>query len=373
MIRSQFQGRLNMFNISLPGLLRVAFSVLVILAAIAILTLFFISIPIEGTNLALDWRGLWHGIEGAVPLYGNETGLRIPPWSLITILPLGLTSLRVSWALVSFATLAVLVLSVPKPADNSRKAKIGYYIIVFTLILSYPCLRVIADGNFEYLVIAGVVLCANAYAAHKPVLLVLGALLAVTKVQETWIMLLLLPVFLWFDWSPRDWLRGILTFALITIPSLYWKGAEWVNAVFAIEQRGGIMDSSLLAMLKRFGFPPASRTAIWIFVLACTVLVSWKCRRTLSRPLLGFLIAASLLLTPYAAGNSYLTIYATGVIPLLHILSPAGLGLAVLTNIPYLLFLKNWELMFHWSAVYWGAMFLISWIVLGVFSFRNEH
>ena len=360
-----------MFKISLPEPLRVAFSVTLILVAIAIFTLYFIAIPIEGTNLALDWQGLWLGIEGATPRYGNETGLRIPPWSLVTVLPLGLTSLRVSWALVSFATIAALVLSVPKPVDDSRKARISYYVIVLILILSYPSLRVIADGNFEYLVIAGVLLLAYAYAEHKPGLLVLGALLATTKIQETWIMLLLLPLFLWFTWSLRDWLKGILTFALITIPSLYWKGAEWVNAVFAIEQRGGIVDSSLLAMLNRFGLPPTTRVVLWILVLACTVFVTWKCRRTLSRPLQGFLIAASLLLTPYAAGNSYLTIYTIGVIPLLQFLFPAGLALAALTNAPYLLFLKNWELMFHWSAVYWGAMFLLTWIILGIFSLRR--
>ena len=361
-----------MINLTFSRLARYILVVLAVLFTITILIIFFEAIPIEGTTLGMDWRSIWFGIEGGVPRYGDASkGLRNPPWSLIPILPLGFLPLRTGWALIAFATLSVLVISVPKPRDESRKGKMIYWACLAILVLSYPALRVIVDGNFEFLVIGGILLMTYGYEAHKPVLLVLGGLLAAAKIQETWILLLVFPISLWKVWSIGDWFKGALTFLLVTTPSMLWKGEEWLNALIIMEQRGGIMDSSLLPTLDKLGIPPAIAVFLWIFILATTIIVLWKMGWSITRPGLGFLVAASLLLAPYAAGNNYLTAYPIGVIPLVQLGSPAGLTLAALTNAPYL-FIQNWELLREWGSIYWTLIFVLSWITLGVAHFKGK-
>src|SRR4030067_266764 len=78
---------------------------------------FFARIPIEATSLGWDWRGLWQGISGGRIVYGNATGLRIAPWSLVLILPLGWLSFRASWGMITLISIAPLGLSIP-PTRN---------------------------------------------------------------------------------------------------------------------------------------------------------------------------------------------------------------------------------------------------------------
>ena len=77
--------------------------------------------------------------------------------------------------------------------------------------------------------------------------------------------------------------------------------------------------------------------------------------------------AASLLLAPYAAGNSYLTVYTTGVIPLLQSWWLPGAVLVLLTNLPYLA-LDSFEILYYWSANYWCFLLFSTW---GALIFRT--
>lgn len=85
---------------------------------------------------------------------------------------------------------------------------------------------------------------------------------------------------------------------------------------------------------------------------------------SLSRLLLAALclIAASLLLAPYSAANSVLTVLAVGVIPLFQKRPLIGGLLIVLINLP---FLFPPETHFNFSAYYTTALLLVIWGVFG--------
>jgi len=321
---------------------------------------FFAIIPIEGTTLAMDWKGLWAGIKDGVIQYGDaQTGLRIPPWSIVVLLPLGFLPFRLSWGLLALVTLAVLIISVPDAPKSLR------IFAIFALATSYPTLRTIADGNLEALVIVGALLLVYGFDHGSPAAVIAGILLIATKIQESWILLLILPFFMFSQLEKPQNVRVILGVLAIVAVSLFWKGREWIEAVLVIEQRGSIMDSSLWACASRWGvsFPLAALAGLAIF--GGTVATGLRNRNHLSNELIGFLIAASLLLAPYAAGNSYLTPLALGVVPLFLNSPLLGLALVLLANAPYLVIHQR-ELLYWWSAAYWTLLLLLTWAILGI-------
>lgn len=337
--------------------------VLAALAAAAMILGFFWIIPIEGTTLAMDWKGLWEGIKGGAILYGNQTGLRIPPWSAVLLLPLGFLPFRLSWGVISLITIAVLVVSVPKAPKNLR------VLSTFILATSYPALRTIVDGNFEAFVIGGALLLVHGFDHKNVFTLSAGILLVATKVQEGWILLLVLPALLFAQLNKRQIMQVILIVGVIVSISLLWKGQEWIEAVFAIEQRGSIMDSSLWTTASRWGLPPLVRALIGVAVFGTTIAIGLRWRA--SNELSGFTIAASLLLAPYAAGNSYLSVLTLGVVPLFLQARAPGLALILLANAPYLV-IRQRELLFWWSAPYWTLVLLLTWALLGIHLTRKS-
>lgn len=334
------------------------------LVAAAIILGFFSIIPIEGTTLAMDWKGLWEGVKGGTILYGDQfTGLRIPPWSAVLLLPLGLLPFRLSWGVISLITMAVLVVSVPQAPKNLRVFSI------FILAVSYPALRTIVDGNFEAFIIGGALLLAHGFENKNIFTLSAGILLVTTKVQESWILLLILPALLLAQLDKRQIFQVILMVGAIVSISLLWKGREWIEAVLAMQQRGSIMDSSLWTTASRWGLPFSTQLLIGLAIFGVTVVIGLRQRRRASNELFGFTIAASLLLAPYAAGNSYLTVLALGVIPLFLRSRAPGLALILLANAPYLV-IRQRELLFWWSAPYWTLALLLTWALVGIYLLR---
>jgi hypothetical protein len=222
-------------------------AVLTIIASVLIVC-FFEWFPLEDP-LALDWRGIWRGIQGGVPRYGG-TGLRNPPWSLLPILPLGLLSFRASLGLLTLITLGTLISSVPR-CSNHRIRRLS----VFLLITSFPAIRHFADGNLEGLVIAGIALVLYSYHTHNPYAVVAGALIATAKIQETWLLIAALAIYIFRTWSPRRWVASSLMAAMVLLPCILWFGRDWLQAVVGIPQRGSIMDTSLVAATDRLDLP----------------------------------------------------------------------------------------------------------------------
>jgi hypothetical protein len=325
------------------------------LAALILVVQFFEHLPIEGTALAIDWNSIYHGMENGGVRY--DTGLRNPPWSVLFILPLGLLSFRASWGVLTLATLAVEVISVPSTIPRWKP-----WVGIALLVASFPSLRHVADGNLEALIIGGTLLILHGFAARNLWTLALGILLATTKTQETWMLMLVLGYYLLQVWPAREWLRAVGIVLAVVVPSLIWKGAEWWASAAGIEQRGSIMDASLIAAFERAGLPSWATISAWLILFLVTALLVFRTPPQLSREKAALLIAVSLLLSPYSAGNSYLTVLAIGVIPLLFAQPVPGIILLVFTNA---LFFAPREWMIEYSAYYATALLALTWGMLG--------
>lgn len=337
-----------------PNVIRYAGSFFAISLFIGLIVFYFQQIPIENNTLAMDWKNLWLGLENGIPTYGNETGLRIPPWSLLLVLPLGFLPLKISWGVLAAITFLVLLWSVPKGKH--------FLIRALLLILSFPAIRTVADGNFEFLVIIGVLLIIKGFESKKVIPLAIGVLLAATKIQETWVLMLVLPFYLFRSFTSKQVIGLGSLVLIISTPTLLWKGYEWLQGMLEIQERGSIMDSSLKASLERLNFPSEVILVFWFLILALSIMIALRGDPSFSRIGAGFFITASLLLSPYAAGNSFLTVYAVFIIPLLTYKPKSGILMVTLTNLPYLAIL-NIDLYFRWSASYWTLLMLLTWTI----------
>ncbi len=141
---------------------------------------------------------------------------------------------------------------------------------------------------------------------------------------------------------------------------MLWRGPQWLDLMFRIPQQGSIMDISLMAALDRAAlFPAAINQLLWAAVLALTALAVWFSQRDINREKAGLLIAASLLLAPYAA--STLSLVAVGVIPLFQ--KRRWLGL-VLIALNWLLLLFNQPAYRQVLGYYSTGVLLLTWAAL---------
>jgi hypothetical protein len=331
---------------------------------------------------AIDWSNLHIAIQNGSIRYENELGLRVPPWIVLLILPLGFLSMRASWALVALFTMIVLLISVPQTRPRWR-----YYLAILLLELSFPMLRHTVDGNFEGIVIAGILLALWGYRLGlrpqenrqtewiAPAFLAAGALLAAAKPQLTAWFLLVFGLTTLYTWQKRRWLRALGFTLLVVVPCMLWKGQAYITNVFAISERGSIMDVSLMAALNRMQLSSILVVMVWLFILVATMWLMWQTRPSRVNPLpfsrerAGLLIAAGLLLSPYSAGNSMLTLLAIGIIPLF--LKRPLLGLLLIIPINLTIFVNNPSGLAY-QAYYTTAVLLLCWGVLAYRVFNNE-
>jgi len=343
----------------------IGFAALMLLLAIGLMTRYFEQLPIEGTSLGIDWHNIYNGIRGLTLTYTSEhDGLRNPPWSVLALIPLGLLSYRSGWGLMILIDIAVLIVSVPY---STRRAR--HWLAILLLISSYPSLRQVADGNVEALVIGGILLILFGLRKENPLLLAIGILLASAKFQETWLLLIVLGLYLLRDW--RHWLLTVYTVALVVMLSLLWRGREWFDALHNLPQpgQGTLLDMSLVSVLGQHNSPYLLTGLVWIALVAVTMWIIAKDKSNLSRDKAGFLICASLMLAPYAAGNSLLTAFAIGVIPLLANFPAVGLVLIALTDVQYVL---PTDFRYYWGNVYGLALVFIIWMILGWQIYRTK-
>ena len=305
--------------------------VFILLAIVLCLTLWvFDRIPIENSGLAVDWRGIWAGLRAGRPSY--QTGLRVPPWGVILLLPFGFLSMRASWGLVTLATLAALVACLPGEWSRPRKLLAGAL-----LATSYSTLRLVADGNLEFLIIAGILLAGWALSKGSGWGLAVAVLLMTLKIQETWLFLAAIGIHVFRTWPRNRWLTAAGITILLASAPLIWLGREWWTAFVGIQEKGSLMDASLWAGLARLGVPAWAIALVWAAILGAIVLLALKGPSPKERIWAGLLVSTSLLLAPYAGGNSLLTGFAIGVVPLLAAWPVAGVFLFLLDDIKYIL------------------------------------
>jgi hypothetical protein len=336
-------------------------------ASLALVAWAFAQLPIDQRGYAIDWKQLWADTRFFTANYDGK-GLFNPPWVLPLLWPLSALPLAFSWAVLGFATLNLLMLSVPRQSGR------GLWLAgVALVVLSYPALRQLVDGNLEVLIIGGVLLMLWALPRQHTLGMAAGMLLAAAKIQESWLLLAVAAILIAREWAPRQWLRSLGWGTLLAGPLLLFYGRDWwvSNLSFTHIWPGTPVDSSIYGLLLRFGLPT------WLWVLAAVIILSagfWATRRrglALGRLDAGWLLAAGLLLAPYAASNSVLTVLAIGVIPLFQRRPLVGLALILLYDLP-LLTGGNAELRLVWEASYWTLVLILSWGVL-LFLARREN
>jgi hypothetical protein len=328
--------------------------VLLIITAIVFVHLFN-RLPIEEFGFGLDWKGLWFGLKGGLPRYGS--GLRNPPWSIVPVLPLGLLSYRSSWGILILMTLVAEIVSVPRKIQKTLRI-----LLTVLLVISYPSIRTMADGNFEVLTIAGVLTLLYALRKQNAWLLSIGILVASVKPQTTWLLFVALPFYLIDKWPRKKIIQAsIVTFIIVAIFLLAY-GVDWFASMIGNEQRGSIMDISLLAALTRLQLSPIVIGCIWGVIFGLSLYIIYSSRHSIDRTKAGFLMSASLLLSPYAAGNSMLSLFTVGVIPLYIGDRMSAGALSIAFNLPYLFIHEN-PIWFSYGAYYTTLVLLLSWIV----------
>ena len=324
---------------------------LLLLVGALISVSFFERIPIEGTMLAIDWKNLYSGIQGGQIIYRGGS-LMIAPWSLPAVLPLGFFSMRAGWGLLALTTIGVLVLSVPR-----RRYRIAATLL---LVTSWPAIRQVVDGNFEYVVIAGVLLIIYGLRGtwqHYLVALVAGLLMASAKPQEVWLLMIVLGFYLLRTRSLQRLFELGTTLLIVVVPALVLFGMSWISAMRDIQPPPGtILDISLWAALARLGIGPIPAALIWLVIFVTTLYVTLGAKPAMSREKASLLIAMSLLLAPYAAGDSFLTVLAIGIIPTFQARPRLGLALIALTDLQYIL---PRDFLYWYGAWYWTAMLLL--------------
>jgi hypothetical protein len=321
-----------------------------------VFVLFFAQFPIENTSLGIDL--IFDRLRGGDIRYEVVNGLRNPPWSAIFFMPLGDLPRQVGWGIWSYITL--LILGIAVPITHRRGI---YWLSVGLMLTSFPTLRVIADGQLDAQIIAGVLLMVYAMRHQNPYALAFGALFATAKPQAVF---LLMPFVAWVvikTWDTRRWLIAGAVVSAFVIPLGIWKGADWIAALGGTYQAGSIIDMSLAAALNRMEFVPSPIIlALWLILLIATIFMIFRTDMTLTREKSAFLIAASLLLAPYSAGNSVIIILAVGALVLLQNRTwfGLGLGLFIMADIFYPFNRPDFISIYSY---YWTAFLLVSWVI----------
>lgn len=330
-------------------------AVVLLLVALTLAVVFifaFSAIPLENSALALDWSVFWQATH-AFKLDYSSGLVFTPPWGLVMLWPISWLPLTAGWGLLSLASLGVLVASASYSSLGRQRL-----LVALLLGLSYPAIRQIADGNIELLVIAGSLLLLCALPRQRPWLFAFGFLLCSAKIQESWLLLASAAWLAWRQWPRRYFWRMSAAVALPVVLLLGWRGAAWLQAMQQFPFAGTPIDASLQAVAGRAGLPSGA-LEMWVGVGLCALWVMRHASRNNLQPLsAGALLAAGLLLAPYAASNSVLTPLALAGSALLVARPVVGLLVFAAAYVPYLLMGNvEWRLM-HESD-YWAAVLLL--------------
>lgn len=252
---------------------------------------FFYSIEPEG-RLAFDRRILHSAMQDWT--YG--TGMSNPPWAMALVFPFEQLPLQLTWGLLAYLLMLGLVLWIPPYKGWTR------YVLLMVLPLSWITLRNYAEGNYEAFVVWGLFGIWWGLEHRSPWVLGLGLLLGTIKPQLAALWVLLVP---WYirDWPRADSLRAAGVVAVVAVPALAFKGAEWIESLgyFADERGTGEFFGAELS--------PVLQNALRAGVVGVSLLSGLE----RSRLGVGILVSGSLLISPYIGGLSMVTIMAVSV------------------------------------------------------------
>jgi hypothetical protein len=352
---------------------------LVIALVLTVVTVMFVGyferIPMENTSFAIDWRAFHGAVRNGNLVYSQTDGLRVPPWSAVFIMPLGFFSLSASWGLLALISFTILVFSVPRVFPRWK-----HWVSVMLLTVSFLALRLAADGNFEGFIIAGAALMVYAYRKQHAGWMALGLLLATFKPQAVVLLLVVIGLDVIVQPSRRKFaLKTAALVLAVVIPTMLWRGSGWLASFLGENYQfytGNYLDVSLGAAITRIGLPSLVGLIGRLLVGGISLYVAlrhlWQksdAQSRFSREKAGMLMAASLLVSPYAAGNTVLTVLAIGVIPLFQKRLWLGGVLIALSDAGFFLNRPEYVTI---NAYYWTAYLLLTWMVLAVATWQED-
>lgn len=322
-----------------------------VLLTAGVFVYFASQLDIQNTGLAYDWRIIWGAIERGNVEWG--TGLYNPPWGVLFLLPLGFLSFSVSWGLVIFLTLAVLILSVPQ---HYRKRI--HLLSIVLLVTCFPAMKNYAEANVEFLTIGGILLTLFAYRNDKPYLLAIGAIMATVKPQAVVLLMIVIGWYLLTEKSREFTLKFSTMTLAIVVPSMLWGGEAWIESLTSGRLTYGISIEMVLGETSLI----LTRLAQLSLLLA-TGWIIWRANRDLDRYKVGLLVAASLLVAPYTNAHSMITMAAIGVAALAVYHPRIGIPLFLFYHVPFIT-LTDVERFDPYLPDYWATVLFITWMAL---------
>jgi len=329
-------------------------------------------LPVDGVIFGFDWNIYWQSIRGGWPRY-DLWGVLNPPWTYLMILPLGQLPLASSWAVWTFLTLLVLLISLPWAAGRRTALMAGAL-----LLTSFITLRSLADGNLTVIMVGGSLLLLRGWQKQWPWMIAAGVLLVTAKVQESALLLLGLAWCLWRTWPIRRWAQALGYVLIVVVPSLLVLGGEWLGRVLA-RAPGSALGVTLASQITRPGitislraFEPWLSGAPWLLsvaalgVLLTTVGLTMKSLPALSAEKIGLWVTATMLLSPYAGGLSLLSALALGALPIFTWRAGWGAFVILLTHAPYVFIALGYsDVAPNWPLWYWTIVLLLIWGACG--------
>ena len=307
-------------------------------AAFTVVTALFVllgqRIDLLQYGLGFDWWLLYGGLRGGRIAWGltNEVGgMVLPPWAVFFVLPLGLFPYSTSYYLVVFLTIIAFLTSVPLDQFRRRAGRIAAVVLT---IFSYLALRNYADANVDFVTLFGISLMLLAIRQRRPYWLGIGVLMMTIKPQTTYLLIIGLVIYLLRTSKPDFYLRaGATTLGIFAI-TMIWGAKRWMAGMSEFGLLAGHLSGPLIAF--QLGVPIPVIVLAALILVGVSLLVVYRTRR-LTHLTAGMLVTVSILLAPYSTGLNFAVAYNLGVIPLLTIWPPAGVVLAILFNLPFIM------------------------------------
>lgn len=330
-------------------------------------------LPLDNPIYGFDWRTYYFpALSRGWPDYDVQDGIFVPPWIMLWLWPLGWLPFRESWALHTLITLALLVVSTPRREDGRLNPG-----VLLALIGSHAMLRQLVDGNLAGYVIAGFALLVSGWQLRSPWRLALGVLLALTKYQESWLGLIVVAFVVIKNWPLRLALRAALIGLALAIVPMLLLGRAWLANLLGDSLSGGVLglsefsttwQSMSISLMFLAGWPWLHALA-WLAVLVVTVLALRAARWQINAQSAGLLMAASLLLAPYASSLSLATLVFVGIAPLIYAHPRTSLLLLLFAYGPHLTRLLQMD--FNWPLVMQFLLALTVWAALALHVSRD--
>ena len=248
--------------------------------------------------LADQWtEGYWHIYDGV------RERLLYPPWSLFVILPLGWFPLDTSKALLLIATIAAIVIALRR-LYAPRKIPLLVMAMALTHLHAFD---MYIRGQFDSLVLLGVVLAWWAVRQRKPLWFSFALCLATVKPPAGILLALLLFLYAVRGWSRRELLQIAVFPILCLVISALAFGIDFpLDFINNLESPLAYLSISIWRGAQLLGLPSIIIVPFMLVALGAWLRLAWREGATLR--VLALALATNFVFVPYANGDHYVSL-----------------------------------------------------------------